>query len=256
LKFRPAALALLISLAVSGCSRKESEQSSEPPAPTAIVDPSTAGDIIGTVRLEGPLPVFKPIDMSAEAVCVEANSAPVVPPIVVTGPRDALANVVVYVKSGLGSYRFDTPAAAVVLDQKGCMYTPRVLAMMVEQPFEVNNEDQTIHNVHPMSRVNKSWNKSEPVGDPPIRSTFTKPELAMPIACNIHPWMRAFLFVFAHPYFDITTKSGEFALKNLPPGTYTIEAWQERFGLQDQTVTIGPQQSKSISFTFVSGKPK
>jgi hypothetical protein len=256
LRFRPVVLSLAIVLVIAGCSKKDSEESSEPPPPTAIVDPSTAGEITGTVTLDGPPPAFKPIDMSAEAVCVQANPAPVVPPIVVTGPRGALANAVVYVKSGLGSYRFDTPSAPVVLDQKGCMYSPRVLAMMVNQPFEVNNEDQTIHNVHPMSRTNKAWNQSEPVGDPPIQSTFTKPELAIPIACNIHPWMRAFLFVFASPYFDITTKSGEFALKNLPPGTYTIEAWQERFGVRDQTVAIGPKETKSISFTFVSAKPK
>ena len=252
MKARPVVLSLCMALVITGCGKKESDESSQPPAPTAVVDPSTAGSITGTVKLEGTPPAFKPIDMSAEAVCVQANPAPVVPPIVVTGPRGALANAVVYVKSGLGSYRFDTPSTPVVLDQKGCMYEPRVLAMMVSQPFEVHNEDQTIHNVHPMPRENKPWNKSEPVGDPPIRATFTKPEIAIPIACNIHPWMRAFLFVFAHPYFDITSKSGEFALRNLPPGTYTIEAWQERFGAQDQTVTIGSTETKSIEFTFHS----
>jgi hypothetical protein len=250
LKFRPAVVLFAVALAITGCSKRESEESSGPPPPTAIVDASTAGEITGTVKLDGSPPVFKPIDMSAEAVCVQSNPKPVVPPIVVTGAHGALANAVVYVKSGLGNYHFDTPQTPVVLDQKGCMYSPRVLAMMVNQPFEVNNEDQTIHNVHPMSRTNKSWNKSEPVGDPPIQSTFTKPELDIPIACNIHPWMRAFLFVFADPYFDITPKTGEFALKNLPPGTYTIEAWHERFGFQDQTVTIGAKESKAVDFVF------
>lgn len=254
MKFRSAVWLSCVALAIviTGCSEKDSQESSEPPAPTAVVDRSTAGEITGTAKLEGTPPAFKPIDMSAEAICVQANPTPVVPPIVVSGLHGALANVVVYVKSGLGSYKFDTPQTPLVLDQKGCMYTPRVLAMMVNQPFEVHNEDQTIHNVHPMPRENKSWNRSEPVGDPPIQTTFTKPELAIPIACNIHPWMRAFLFVFAHPYFDITSPSGEFALKNLPPGTYTIEAWQERFGTQDQTVTIGPQETKAIEFTFHS----
>jgi plastocyanin len=256
LKFRPVIFSLCIAVAVTGCSKKDSGDSPEPPAPTASVDLASAAQITGTVKLEGSPPVFKAIDMSAEAVCVQSNPAPVVPPIIVTGPHGALANAVVYVKSGLGSYRFETPSTPVVLDQKGCMYSPRVLAIMVNQPFEVNNQDQTIHNVHAMSRANKSWNKSEPVGDPPIQATFTKPELAIPIACNIHPWMRAFLFVFAHPYFDITTKSGEFAIKNLPPGTYIVEAWQERFGYQDQTITVSAKETKSISFTFTSGPPK
>jgi hypothetical protein len=256
LKTRPLVLLFCIALTVIGCGKKESEDPAEPPAPTAVVDPATAGSISGTVRLEGAPPTFRPIDMSAEITCVQANPSAIVPPIVVTGARGALANVVVYVKSGLGSYHFDTPSTPVVLDQKGCMYVPRVLAVMTNQSFEIHNEDQTIHNVHPMPRQNRAWNKSEPVGDPPIVATFTKPELAIPIACNIHPWMRAYLFVFADPYFDITPKTGEFALTNLPPGTYTIEAWQEKLGTQDQTVTIGPKEAKSISFTFVSAKSK
>jgi len=256
LRFRPAGwLVLGLALVITGCSKKESEKP-QPPAPTAVVDLSTVGAISGTVKLDGPPPQYKPIDMSAEAACVQANPKPVLPPIVITGAHGTLANAVVYVKAGLGSYRFDTPTTPVVLDQKGCMYTPRVLAVMVNQPLQVNNEDQTIHNVHPMSHENRAWNKSEPVGEPPLQSTFTQPELAIPIVCNIHPWMRAFLFVFAHPYFDITPQTGEFALKSLPPGTYTIEAWHERFGVQDQTVTIGPKESKSISFTFHSAAPQ
>ncbi len=249
-------LLVCIALGVIGCSKKQPDESAEPPEPTAVVDPSTAGSITGTVRLEGEAPKFKPIDMSAEAACVQANPSPVVPPIVVTGAHGALANAVVYVKSGLGSYRFDIPPAPVALDQKGCMYEPRILAVMARQTFEVHNEDPTIHNVHAMPRENRPWNKSEPVGDPPIEANFTKPELAIPIACNIHPWMRAYMFVFAHPYFAITPKTGEFELKGLPPGTYVIEAWQERFGTQDQTVTLGPKENKSLSFTFVSEKSK
>jgi hypothetical protein len=233
-----------------GCSGKESTEAPEPPAPTAVVDPATAGSIAGTVKLEGKPAVFHPIDMSAEPICVQANPSAVVPPIIVTGPGGALANVVVYVKSGLGSYHFDTPQTPAMLNQRGCMYVPRVQAIMVNQTLDIKNEDQTVHNVHPMPRDNRAWNQSEPVGDPPIQTTFAHPELAIRIACNIHPWMRAFLFVFAHPFFDVTTKTGGFELKGLPPGTYTIEAWQEKYGVQDQAVTIGPKESKSISFTF------
>ncbi len=243
-------LTFVLPVGIIGCSKKESDEATEPPAPTAVVDPSTAGSVSGTVKLDGVPPKFKAIDMSAEAACVQANPSPVVPPIVVTGAHGALENVVVYVKSGLGSYRFDIPTTPVVLDQKGCMYEPRVLAVMTRQPFEVHNEDQTIHNVHPMPRENRAWNKSEPIGDPPIEASFTKPELAIPIACNIHPWMRAFMFVFAHPYFAITPKTGEFELKGIPPGTYVIEVWHERFGFQDQTVTLGPKESKTLDFVF------
>lgn len=254
MKIRPATTALLVLSisALSSCSKKESEESSGPPAPTAVVDPSTAGSIAGTVKFEGTPPVFRPIDMSAEAFCVQANPKPIEPPVVVLGERGALANVVVYVKSGLGSYRYDTPKDSAVLDQVGCMYVPHVLAMMTDQPFEVKNTDPTTHNVHPTPRENRPWNRSIAAGEAPYVSTFSQPEMAIPVVCNIHPWMRAYLFVFAHPYFDLTLKTGTFELKNLPPGTYTIEAWHERFGTQDVTVTIAPKQSKSISFTFKS----
>ena len=84
----------------------------------------------------------------------------------------------------------------------------------------------------------------------PFEETFSQPELAVVIKCNVHPWMRAFAFIFNHPYYDVTAKTGTFELKNLPPGTYTIEAWQEKYGAQDQTVTIGPKESKAISFTY------
>jgi hypothetical protein len=251
LKIRPAVFALLL-LSVSafiGCSKKESGET-QPPAPTAVVDPSTAGSITGTVKFEGTPPVFRSIDMSAEAACVQVNPKPVAPPVVVLGEHGALANVVVYVKSGLGSYRFDTPKDPAVLDQIGCMYVPRVLALMTNQPFEVKNTDPTTHNVHPIPHGNRPWNRSLAAGEAPYVTTFSQQELAIPIVCNIHPWMRAYLFVFAHPYFDVTTKTGTFELKNLPPGTYTIEAWHERFGTQDVSVTIGPKESKSISFTF------
>lgn len=250
IRFGVSALLLLLVSAIIGCSKKSSE--TQPSEPTAVVDPATAGSITGTVRLEGPPPEFRTIDMSAEAVCVQENPKPIAPPVVVLGEHGALANVVVYVKSGLGSYRYEAPTARIALDQKGCMYTPRVLAMMTNQPFEVKNTDPTTHNVHPIPRVNHSWNRSIAAGEQPYVTTFTHQELAIPIVCNIHPWMRAYLFVFAHPYFYVTTAVGAFDLNNLPPGTYTIEAWHERFGTQDVNVTIGPKETKTVSFTFRS----
>lgn len=243
------ALSLLSVSAFTGCSKIQSSET-QPPAPAAVVDPATAGSISGTVKFEGMPPVFRPIDMSAEAACVQANPKPITPPVVVLGERGALANVVVYVKSGLGSYRFDTPKDPAVLDQIGCMYTPRVLAMMVNQPFEVKNTDPTTHNVHAIPHANRPWNRSLAAGEAPYVTTFPQQELAISIVCNIHPWMRAYLFVFAHPYFGVTSETGAFELRNLPPGTYTLEAWHERFGTQDVSVTIAPKESKAISFTF------
>jgi len=245
-------LAALLIIAFTGCEKKETsehpEESSAPSAPAPRVDPSTAASIIGTVTLDGMPPKFPAIDMSVELNC--RNTSPVFPQTVVTGENGALANAVIYVKGGLGNYRFDAPADSVVLDQKGCMYDPHVLALMVNQPLEIRNDDSTIHNVHPVPTTNEAWNRSQTPGAPPLTTSFAKPELAIPVECNVHPWMRSYMFVFAHPYYAVTSTAGTFELKNLPPGTYTIEAWQEKYGTQDQTVTVGAKESKTISFVF------
>ena len=247
----------VMAFAVTGCGNKErntysgSANTSGPPS--AAFDPAVSGSIMGFVKFDGVSPVFRAIDMTAAPACVKANSSPVIPPQVLTGANDALADVVIYIKSGLGNLHFDTPTDPVILEQKACMYEPHVIALMVNQKLEVRNNDPTTHNVHLLAKTNQSWNQSQQVDGPAIDQSFPRPELAIPIACNVHPWMRAFAFVFDNPYYAITSKTGAFELKNLPPGTYTIEAWQERYGTQDQTVTIGPKESKAISFTLKSG---
>jgi plastocyanin len=250
-----------ISVNIAGCGKHESAPSAtnpasaQSPAPAAApaipVDMSTTGSITGTVILTGAPPPPKLIYMMAEPMCDKMHPTPVESPEVVVGMDGALANAVVYIKSGLGNYIYDYKMASKVrLSQKGCMYEPHVLALMVGQTLEVTNDDQTLHNVHAMSKINPTWNKGQASGQAPIEQTFSHEELAIPIQCNIHPWMRSYAFVFANPYFSVTPKSGKFELKNLPPGTYTIEAWQEKFGTVDQTVTLGPKDSKAISFSF------
>jgi len=245
-------LAVVVVLVAAGCGKQSSRESS---VPRATVDPSLTGSITGTVTLNGPPPVFTAIDMSQSSACVQANSTPVVPPIVVVGEHGALADVVVYVKAGLGPYQFVAPTDPVILMQRNCMYTPHVVALMTGQPFEVQNNDPTMHNVHPMPKQNRQWSNSQPAGSAPLKSVFARPEFAMPVLCNVHPWMRAFVFVFDHPYYAVTSPTGTFELRNLPPGSYTIEAWQEHYPTEDQTVTIGPKESKAISFVFQASGP-
>jgi plastocyanin len=250
------ALATLAALVVVGCGGgAKKEEAPAAPAATAPaagnkVDAATAGTVTGTVTLDGKPAALKPINMSGEAYCAKAHTSPVVPPEVVTGDKGTLANVVIYVKDGLGNYIFDTPKDAVVLDQKGCMYDPHVVAVMAGQTLSVKNDDQTTHNIHPMPKDNREWNKVQPPGAAPIDDTFARAENAIPVKCNVHPWMKSYVFVFKNPYYAITSKDGAFTLKNLPPGTYTIEAWQEKYGTVEQKVTIGPKESKAVTFTF------
>jgi hypothetical protein len=244
-----------IAIGIAGCSKSTSETAQQTPQPTNTVDQSIAGTITGTVKLEGAPPKFKALNMAAEPTCVKDNPTPVFPPIVVTGAKGALANVVVYVKGNMDDYKFDTPTQPAVLDQKNCMYDPHVVAMMVNQDFHVTNSDQTLHNIHPVPKENHVWNQSQPAGAAPIDRSFPNPELAIRVNCNVHPWMRGYLFVFRHPFYAVTTKDGTFSLSGLPPGDYTIEAWQEQYGVQDQQVTIGPKDSKTLSFTFHAAPP-
>jgi hypothetical protein len=252
---------LLLLSGATGCGQKggnqssgsTSEQGAEPSGPVLTLDPATTGTITGTVTLAGAPPTIGPIDMGAAPPCLKLNDTRVVPPVVVTGSGGSLANVVVYLKSGLGNYKFETPKDAVSLEQHGCMYVPRVIALMTNQPLEVQNNDPVLHNVRPVLKNNKSWNQSQTVGGPPIMASFAKPEFAAHVLCNVHPWMRSYLFVFNNPYFAVTSTTGTFELKNVPPGTYTVEAWQEKYGMQDQTVTVGPKESKAVSFEFKAG---
>jgi len=256
-KFFHLALSAVLAFAIIGCGGNKKEETAAPapaaPAAGKTVDAATAGSISGTVTLDGKAPVLKPINMSAEPYCQKAHSSPVVPPEVVVGEKDHLANVVVYVKDALGDYVFTTPADPVLLNQQGCMYDPHIIALMAGQTLEVKNSDQTTHNIHPMPKDNRDWNKSQAPGSAPIDDSFARAELAIPVKCNVHPWMKSYIFVFKHPYFAVTTKDGKFDLKGLPPGTYTIEAWQEKYGPVDQTVTIGPKESKDVNFTFKAG---
>jgi hypothetical protein len=207
------------------------------------------GAVSGQVRVDG-IPV-KPqmIDMSMEPSCAKQYARPVAEENVVTGPGNALENVVVYISAGAPDDA--PPAQPVVLTQKGCRYAPHILAFQVNQDFQVVNQDKTAHNFHPVPTNNREWNKSQPPGAPPIEEKYGRPEF-IPVMCNIHPWMKGTLAVMKNSHYAITAADGDFKLPNLSPGNYTITAWHESFGEQSQAVTIGGGESKVVNFVFKS----
>ena len=236
------------------CGKKEETAENAPatgsqPAATPI-DMSTVGSVSGTVKFEGPAPKPKKINMVADQFCVRAHPGGGVTEEVVADASGNLANVIVYVKEGLGSRTFETPKERAELDQKGCMYSPHVVALMAGQTLAVKNADNTSHNIHPVPKNNREWNKSQAPGAPDILDTFAREEIAIPVQCQVHPWMKSYIAVFKHPYFAVTGASGSFDIKNLPPGSYTLEAWHEKYGTASQTVTIGAKESKTVSFSF------
>lgn len=205
------------------------------------------GTVSGRVSFEGTPAKPRTIDMSQEPSCAKLYAKPVTAENVITGPENALENVVVYVSAGAPDE--PPPAQPAVLVQKGCRYAPHILAFQVNQDFEIVNEDQTSHNIHPLPSNNREWNKSQPPGAPPIEDKYARPEF-IPVKCNIHPWMKGTLAVMKNSHYAISTGDGEFKLPNLPPGTYTITAWHESYGEQNQEVTITGGESKSVNFVF------
>ena len=244
---------------VIGCGggNQNQQQSSVPassgaaaPAPAAAaVDPATAATVTGKVKFEGTPPTPQPIKLSSDPYCQKANPG-LTTETEIVGKDGAIENVFVYVKDGLGNRTFPTPSQPVVLDQKGCHYTPHVFGIQVGQPLQIVNSDDTLHNIHGLPKANKEFNQGQPIQGMKMTHTFSTKEVMIPFKCDVHGWMNAWVGVLDHPYYAVTSKDGSFSLKGLPPGTYTIEAWHEKLGTQTQTVTIGAKESKDVDFTF------
>ena len=215
--------------------------------------PVATGSIVGTVTLIGRAPAPQPINMSFDPVCASAHKKPVYTQDVELGPNGALENVVVFLSSGLPHTAFVPPSRPAVLDQRGCMFEPHVLAVMVGQKLQILNSDKTPHGVHVLARNNEQWNRFQPAGAAPIVTSFSHPEVAIPVDCSWHPfhfWMKAYIAVLSNPYFQVTSQDGRFALEGLPQGTYTIEAWQEKYGILKRQVMIHTGQTTTLDFVF------
>lgn len=213
---------------------------------------AASGEITGTVKLDGIAPKAKTIDMSKEPSCAQIHaSKPATTERVVIGTGGGLANVVLYLSEGYSGAEA-APSGPAKIEQKGCLYFPHVVAVSVGQKLTILNDDQTSHNIHPMPKAgggNPEWNKSQLAGGAPIEVTYNTEEVAVPVKCNVHPWMRAFIAVVKGPH-AVTDDSGTFKLENVPPGTYTLTAWQETYGTQTAKVTVAAGKPATVDFTF------
>jgi plastocyanin len=245
-------MAVVLLLTLAGCNKSQppSEQPSaaQPKAASIAIDPATAGEIRGVVTFKGAAPKLKPLDMTADPGCPSQPQPS--DAVVVSGGK--LANVFVYVKEGLPQGTFAVPSEPVVLDQKGCRYIPHMLGIMVGQPLKITNTDTADHNVHDMPSNNPSWNESQMPTDKPILKSFPNPEMMIPVQCNQHPWMRAYINVMPHPYFAVSAADGSFQIKNLPPGEYTLAAVHEKFGEQTMKVKVGPKETAKAAFAYAA----
>lgn len=237
----------VLAAACGGGETKPASTSATSAPVTNPVDPATAGNITGSVKLEGTPPAAEPINLASDDYCVQQGAKTTRNFVVDNG---ALQNVFVYVKDGLGNLKFPVPTTPVVLDQKGCWYEPRVFGIQVGQPFNILNSDDTLHNIHALPMSNREFNRGQKLKGEKYSTVFTAPEVMVPFKCDVHRWMNAWVGVVTHPFYAVTGSGGAFELKGLPPGTYTVEAWHEKLGTQTQSVTIGAKESKPITFTF------
>ena len=146
-------------------------------------------------------------------------------------------------------YGFQVPSEPAVLTQDGCLYLPHILGVQVGQDITMKNSDPATHNIHPIPANNREFNISQAEGQEMAKS-FPRQEVAIPVKCNIHPWMKAYIAVVPHPYFAVTGDDGTFELNDLPPGEYTIEVWHEKYGVQEQQITVDPDSSQEIDFGY------
>ena len=242
----------------------------------ALLSPAAAGDgekkrlpnvggvdapgavITGVVKFSGPQPARKPLDnMLGNGYCSEhcKGQAPLDEKWVFgqNGADATLVNVMVYVVKGFEGKKFEPPKEPVVLDQVGCVYTPRVVGVMTGQTLQIRNSDSTLHNVIGNLKTNKKFNEGMSVKDGSIEKVFQNPEFKADFRCFMHPWMVAYVHVLEHPFYAITGPDGSFTLKGLPPGEYEIAALHEssRFEVSPERVTVKVAEGETKKIEFV-----
>ena len=248
---------LLSALALSGCKQVPVPAGPSPAASTTAATPAltvappvnlaTAGTISGAIRFEGNPPPRIPIDMSTDPACGQPY---LTEQIVVTDQQ--LANVYVYIKAGAPNYAANPTTTAVRLDQKGCRFSPHVIAIQQGGYVTFTNADPTVHNIHTMpdQSANAALDISQPAGSAPRTQVFPTPEVMLPVRCNNHPWMSAFINVAPNPWFAISGVDGKFTISGVPPGIYTLAAVHEKLGEQDVQITVPAKSAAQASFTF------
>lgn len=243
----------VLSACGGGGEEQTNEASSEAPAADtgAAVDTANAGKVTGAITYNGP-DTDTPIAMNADPQCAGLHQTPVDTNAIAVKDTK-LANVFVYVKTGLEGKSFPAPTEKKVLDQQGCLYHPRIQGLQVGQPLTIKNSDPTLHNIHALPTANAEFNQGQPFQNMEFDKTFDKPEVMVHFKCDVHPWMTSYVGVLPHPYYAVTGDDGSFTIENLPPGNYTLEAWHEALGTMTQDVTVAANGAVTANFDF---KPK
>ena len=227
-----------------------------------LINNVIAGSLSGKVNFEGKPPKKKTIkSLKDDPQCGSQHKTPVYNQSFIINDEGYLKNVLVYLENV--KYEGKTPKNQAILDQKGCMYTPHVQGIMQGQELLIKNSDPVLHNIHGLPTINSEFNFAMPKVVKEKAIKIDKPEHAIYIKCDVHPWMKSYVSVFNHPYFAVTDDSGHYKIESIPPGTYTVTAWQEKF--KDKKTKEWKTISSSVTiedadvtqnFTFVNPKKK
>ncbi len=220
------------------------ERSSAPPQAT---DRFGSGRIRGVVRIDGEPPPPRLLNMTGDRACHSDEA--VEDPRTIVSELGGVANAFVYVKRGVDG-RYTPPDEPVSLDQRGCMFGPRVFGIQVGQPLRIINSDQTLHNVHSLGEKNDPFNVSQPRKDMTNTETFAHPEVMVRLRCHVHGWMEAYCGVLPHPFFGVTNEDGQFEIARLPPGEYVVECWHELWGRREAQVTVQDADTQTLDFVY------
>jgi Carboxypeptidase regulatory-like domain len=241
-----------------GSGSEPARPATAPAAPTGGAAPAAApaaggsASVSGKVAFEGTAPSPEKVKLSADPKCAAMHQGGL-ERVAIAVKDGGVGDVLVYVKSGAKG-NFPAPAEAVLLDQKGCDYHPHMVVMRTGQPLRIRNSDDTLHNIHPRPQANPEFNIGQPrQGMESVREgdkTFTKPEVMIPVGCDVHPWMRAYISVMDHPFFAVTKDDGTFEIKGLPAGEYEIEAYHGKLKSQAQKVTVKDGESATLNFSY------
>ena len=246
-----AMLSIAVGMACSGSGGNETTAPTPDTSKGPVYTPTgNEGAIKGVVAFKGAAPEARKIQMGSDPVCEQKGQGATFEEVVVQDGK--LQNVFVYVKSGLPQNSFAVPSTEAVLDQSGCRYVPHVLGVQTNQTLKVLNSDATSHNVHPVPQKNREWNENQYPSAPPLIKRFSEPEVLIPVKCNQHSWMKAWIGVLPHPFFAVTGPDGSFSIKGLPPGEYEVEAWHEKLGPKVTKVTVKEKSDVDAQFEFTA----
>ena len=218
-----------------------------PGAPAAGAPTGATQSITGTVAFTG-----APLDMAKQNRAADpfCNKTPMKEETVVVNANKTLKNVLVRITKGLTGAPPPPPATQAIIEQHECMYRPRVQGIVAGQPLVIKNTDGTTHNVHTYKGSTTLFNQAQIAGSAPFEKTFKDDMALLKFKCDIHPWMIGWVSVTNHPYFAITGDDGSFEIKNVPAGSYTVEAWQEKLGSKEMQVTVAADKPAAAKFAF------